>query len=137
MQADTDDMDDERPADAGQKPGGKVRFLTLEDLDGRTRAAQHVRDTRHEVISDLGGADQLSTLERSAVDHVSLLDAMTKDAGARWLQGDPIDVASIATLVNAFNRTAAILGWQRRAKNVGPTLDAFINYQPTKEPANG
>lgn len=129
MQADTNDIDADRQLEAGQKQGGKVRLLTLDDLDGRTRAAQHVRDTRQEVMSDLGGPDQLSTLEKSAVDHVSLLDAMTKDAGARWLQGDPIDVASIATLVNAFNRTAAILGWQRRAKDVTPDLNSYLERQ--------
>lgn len=137
MQADINDIPDELPADAGPKQGSKVRFLTLEDLDGRTRAAQHVRDTRQEVMTDLGGADHLSTLERSAVDHVSLLDAMTKDAGARWLKGDPIDVASIATLVNAFNRTAAVLGWQRRARDITPDLSAYVRDRQPKEAANG
>ncbi len=125
MTAEAATIETERPIDTGGKQGGKTRLLTLDDLDGRTRAAQHVKDTRLEVIADLGGDDRLSSLERAAVDHVSLLDAMTKDAGARWLMGEPIDVASIATLVNAFNRTATVLGWKRRATNVTPSLGEY------------
>ena len=66
----------------------------------------------------LGGDDQLSTLEHAAVNNAALTVAMVHDAGVRWLQGEAIDPGGVATLVNAFNRTAAILGWQRRAKDV-------------------
>ncbi|MCA6112484.1 hypothetical protein [Bradyrhizobium cenepequi] len=42
-------------------------------------------------MNDLGGEHQLSTLERIAVDNVAMLDAMTKDAAARWLNGEQVD----------------------------------------------
>jgi len=93
-----------------QKEGGKVRLLTLDDLDGYTLAAEHVRDTHAEVIGDLGGEDQLSTLEHGAVNNVTLTLAMVHDAGVRWLHGETVDRGTVATLVKAFNRTAAILG---------------------------
>ena len=105
--------------------GKKVRLLTLEDLDGRTRAAQCLRETRSDIAADLGGDDGLSTLERIAVDNVAMMAAMLKDAGARWLQGQSLEVADIATLNNTFNRTAAALGWQRRAKDITPDLSAY------------
>lgn len=126
LAADAAEMIPEKGDDLLPKRGGKVRLLTLDDLDGRTRAAQIVRETRQEVTADLGGADQLSALERGAIDNVSLLDAMIKDAGARWLTGEPIDASSIATLINSFNRTAAVLGWQRRARDVTPSIEDFI-----------
>ncbi|GEC15266.1 hypothetical protein [Nitrobacter winogradskyi] len=107
------------------KPSGKVRLLTLEDLDGRTRAAQQVRETRAAVMEDLGGEDRLSTLERLAADNVALVAAMIADTGARWLQGEQLDPSAIATLQNTFNRTAQILGWQRRARDVTPDLKAY------------
>ena len=135
MAAEAVAIEAERPADTGAKRDGKARLLTLDDLDGRTRAAQHVKDTRQEVMSDLGGEDRLSALERSAVDHVSLLDAMTKDAAARWLMGDPIEVSSIATLVNAFNRSAAVLGWKRRAKDA-IDLTAYARHMATAKQEN-
>ena len=36
---------------------GKTRLLSLDDLDRRTRAFQVAHDTKHAIISDLGGAD--------------------------------------------------------------------------------
>ena len=35
------------------------------------------------MIADLGGQDQLSTLERIAADNAAMLDAMLKDVSAR------------------------------------------------------
>ncbi|MET0723167.1 MAG: hypothetical protein ABWY64_20425 [Tardiphaga sp.] len=115
------------PIQAGNgSDGGRMRPLSLEDLDRRTRAYQRIKETRAEVISDLGGEDQLSTLERIAADNVAMLDTMLKDVSARWLHGEAIDAADIATLQNTFNRTAAALGWQRRSRDVTPSLDAYL-----------
>lgn len=124
MPSDTTPIQAEKPAETPSK--GKVRLLTLDDLDGRTRAAQQVRDTRQAIFNDCGGEDGLSTLERIAVDNCALLDALTKDAAARWLGGEELDVAVLGTLTNSFNRTAAVLGWKRRPKDVTPSLSAYI-----------
>jgi len=133
MQAEADHMQQEKAADA--VPKGKVRLLTLADLDGRTRAAQQVRETRQAIAADCGGEDQLSTLERIAVDNVALLDALTKDAAARWLNGEELDVSVIGTLTNSFNRTAAVLGWKRRPKDVTPDLRTYIATKRAAEVA--
>ena len=116
----------------------KVRLLTLDDLDDRTRAAQVVREMRGEIIADLGGETNLSTLERSAVDHAALTAAMIRDVGVRWLKGEELDPAAVATLANAFNRTAAILGWQRRAKDIiTPNLKDYVNATYAAEGSAG
>lgn len=125
MLADAPQLDAGSAADTSAKRGGKVRLLTLEDLDGRTKAAQYVRETRSEVVADLGGEDGLSTLERVAVDNVVLTAAMLRDAGVRWLQGEQIDANAVATLQNTFNRSASSLGWQRRARDVTPDLRTY------------
>lgn len=105
----------------------KVRLLSLDDLDGRTHAAQFVRDTREAIIRDIAGDEaQLSTLERVAVDNVALTAAMIRDAGVKWLQGEAIDPAAVATLINMYNRTATALGWQRRARDVTPDLGTYL-----------
>jgi hypothetical protein len=111
---------------AASKPnGGRVRLLTLDDLDGRTKAYQHVRDTRAAIASDLGGDGRLSTLERCAADHAALLSAVAADAAARWLRGEPVDIlATLIPAVNSFNRTSAALGWQRRQNDV--TLAGYL-----------
>lgn len=123
LPSDTTCLQAEKPAEAA--PKGKVRLLTLDDLDGRTRAAQQVRETRQAIMADCGGEDALSTLERIAVDNVALLDALTKDAAARWLSGQEIDVAAIGTLMNSYNRTAAVLGWKRRPRDI-TTLGSIL-----------
>ncbi|MCT8974938.1 hypothetical protein MUB46_24050, partial [Microbaculum sp. A6E488] len=71
MQADTAATPDIYADDAPGKSGnGKARLLSIEDLDGRTRASRHCQQIRDEILNDLGGADQLSTLERRAAEHV-------------------------------------------------------------------
>jgi hypothetical protein len=107
-----------RTADAPAK--GKVRLLSLDELDGRTRAYRDVVSIRDQVLADLGGADRLSTLERLAAENVAMSAAMLRDMGARWLRGEEVDPGALATLQNTFNRTAAALGWQRRARDISP-----------------
>lgn len=129
------EIDAESRADASTKRNGKARLLSLNDLDGRTAAAQFVRDTCASIISDIAGEEsELSTLERTAVENVALTAAMIRDAGVRWLKGEPMDPATIATLTNTFNRTAAMLGWQRRAKDVTPTLGEYLAAKAAEKP---
>jgi hypothetical protein len=124
MQAEAGEIETGCRVDAAPKGGnGKVRLLSIDDLDGRTLAAKRARETQDDVLADLGGAESLSTLERLAASHVSVADAMITDVGVRWLRGDPVDPTAFATLVNTFNRSAAALGWTRRAKDVTPKDD--------------
>jgi hypothetical protein len=71
---------------------GKTRLISMSDLDRRTKAAQVALETREAIISDLGGEDQLSTLERLAAEHAALAAAVTQDAYARWLQGQEVSL---------------------------------------------
>ena len=128
---------DAGPIQAGYgSAAGRVRLLTLNDLDRRTRAYQRVKETRAEVLADLGGESQLSMLERIATDNVAVLNAMLVDVSARWLNGEAVEVTDVATLQNTFNRTASLLGWQRRTKDVTPTLDSFIDTIPAADDAD-
>lgn len=104
----------------------KTKLLSLGDLDGRTQAARYAREKRAEVVADLGGEDGLSTLERIAVDNVVLLAALVNDVGIRWLRGEDVETESVPTLANSFNRTAAAIGWQRRAKDVTPSIHEYV-----------
>ena len=85
-----DEMEAENMPAKRRSRAKKVRLLTLDDLDDRTRAAQVVREMRGEIIADLGGETNLSTLERSAVDHVALTAGMIRDV-ARRCQGQRLE----------------------------------------------
>jgi hypothetical protein len=39
---------------------GRTRFITLADLDGRTRAARNARDIAAAMTADLGGEQDLT-----------------------------------------------------------------------------
>ena len=106
---------DATPIEAGS-PGnappkaGKVRLLTLDDLDKRTRAAQRAFDLTDRLLSERGGAASAGELRKAITRGVALLTTMIEDAGARWLSGEAVDPASIATLLNARRRDAELIG---------------------------
>ncbi len=110
------------PDPKGTRKIGRVRLLDFNDLDRRCRAPAQVRAITASVIADLGGEANLSTLERIGVDHVAIMRVMVTDLSARWVAGEAIDIGSVATLVNAFNRSAGALGWHRRSLDVTPDL---------------
>ncbi len=105
---------------------GKARLISLDQLDRRTKAAQLALETKESIVADLGGEDGLSTLERLACEQASLAAAVVADSYARWLQGEQIALAELATVQNSFLRVASTLGFQRRAKDVTPDLGAYL-----------
>jgi hypothetical protein len=100
--------------------GGKVRLLTLQDLDSRTRACKHALGLRNGFLSDLGGEDRASIAQRELAQRASVLGAMLEDAETRWLRGEPVQLAEFCTLVNAQRRVLADIGLERRARDVTP-----------------
>jgi hypothetical protein len=118
--------------DAGSPPV-KVRLLTTADLDRRTKASQVALETKDAIMSDLGGKDQLSTLERLMAENAAFSSTVLRDAHVRWLRGEPVSVAELATLENTFNRTAQALGLVRRSRDVTPSLTEYIDMKANKE----
>jgi hypothetical protein len=53
------------------RPNSKVRLVSMQDLDRRTKAAQVAVETKTNIMADLGGEDRLSTLERIMVENAA------------------------------------------------------------------
>jgi hypothetical protein len=53
-----------------------VRLVTMADLDRRTKAAQKALETKSAIMADLGGEEQLSTLERIMVENAAMSAAL-------------------------------------------------------------
>ena len=107
--------------------GAKVRRLSLDNLDGRTRAAQALNANILALEADLGGADHLAAGERQMVRRAALAGVMCEDLGARWLLGEPVDPALFAQLANAERRLLEAIGLNRlnkRSGNAAPELEA-------------
>lgn len=115
---DAPEMSGRSAADQPPKAPGKKRLLTLDALDGRTKAFQHVRKGIQAIEADLGGAAHLSHAERSLIARCAVLTAMLADQEASYLTGGAIDPTSYATLTNALRRTLQAVGLQRRAKDI-------------------
>lgn len=105
---------------------GKVRLLTLADLDGRTLAARRAKDVVAAIESDLGGGEQLSEAERQLVRRAGVLAVMAESAEASWLAGGEIDPAQHGATVNTLRRTLEAVGLKRRARDVTPDLHDYI-----------
>jgi hypothetical protein len=103
----------------------KARLMSLDQIDRRTKAAQMALETKQAIIADLGGEDRLSTLERIACEHAALASAVVADSYARWLRGEDIALAELATIQNAYLRIAGAIGFSRRAKDA-MTIEAYL-----------
>ena len=82
----------------------------MQDLDRRTKAAQTAVATKSAIMSDLGGEDRLSTLERLLCENAAMASAVLRDMQVRWLQGEEVSLTEMVSVENVFNRTAAALG---------------------------
>jgi hypothetical protein len=99
---------------------GYVRFLTLADLDARSRAASFARNLASALESDLGGdptAGQKQLVQRAAV-----CSAICEDFETRFLVGQAIELTDYLTATNVLRRVLATLGLERKARDVGPSL---------------
>lgn len=106
--------------------GGKQKLLSLDDLDGRTRAAQVVRQTIDAATSDLGGDAELSTAERMIIRRAAIAGAMAEDLAARWLTGEPVDTGTFASLTNVERRQFEAVGLKRVPRDLNKGLRADI-----------
>lgn len=111
---------------------GKTRLLTLDDLDRRTRAAQMVSQSIDAFEGDLGG--DLSTAEKAIVRRAAIAGAMCESLAAAWLTGDSsVDPASFATLANLERRQLETVGIKRRARDVTPSLNEYLQSRKGNE----
>ena len=104
----------------------KVRLLTLASLDGRTAAAKLVRELIAAIADDLGGSEQLTEGTRQLVQRAAVLGAFIEDCEARWIGGEEFETNEYLAAINAQRRVLATIGLDRRAKDITPSLAAYI-----------
>lgn len=113
----------------------KPQLLTRDELDGRTNAAKFFDRLVIEVENDLGGAGNLSSIERSLVQAFAGACVQMHNLNARLLLGQMIDLTEHAKSVSSLVKVATRLGLQRRAKEVS-TLGDFMRLAASM-PAGG
>jgi hypothetical protein len=96
----------------------KTRLLTREQLDGRTKARRHFDMIARGIISDLGGADQLSTVQRALTEAFSGIAVHVHNLNARLLAGEKINIDYHCTAVSTMCRTASRIGLHRVPREI-------------------
>jgi hypothetical protein len=128
---DTAQLAAERSANTTMKIPRRVRrtvkpvLLTRDQLDGRTITAKAFDALVRDIEADLGGHDQLSTIERNLVEGFAGAAAVLADLNCRLALGERIDLGEHAQCVNALVKIASRLGLQRRQRDV-MTLDRYL-----------
>jgi hypothetical protein len=98
------------------------RPFSRREIDGRSSAAKLFDQLTGAIEADLGGADQLSAIERNLVQAFAGAAVTLHHLNAQLMAGQEINLAQHAQAVSAMVRVASRLGLQRRQKDVGPSL---------------
>jgi len=73
-----------------------------------------------DIESDLGGREQLSTIQRALVEAFAGTCLALYQLNTKLVLGEQVDLAQHAQAVSAMVRVASRLGLQRRAREVTP-----------------
>jgi hypothetical protein len=121
------------PVDLSRLPkkrdGAKHRLLALQDFDKRTLAYTETKKLIGAIEADLGGADNLSAMERQMIQHAAITGAMITDMEVKYLAGRRIDTSEFGFLVGVQHRLFSLLGLRRRPKDVTPSLEQVLSEE--------
>ena len=86
----------------------KPYLLTRNELDGRTGAAKAFDALVAAIENDLGGADQLTSIERSLVEGFVGATITLKNINAKMCLGHEIDVADLLIPYRAWSASPVV-----------------------------
>jgi hypothetical protein len=116
----------------------RPQLLTRDQLDGRTNAAKTFDRIVSAIEADLGGADQLSTIERCHIEGFAGAYVCMLNLNTRLALGEDVDLSQHAVCLSEMVRATRVLGPSRRAK---PITDFYKERLPQlaaqHEPAAG
>jgi hypothetical protein len=108
----------------------------LPGVDGRSAWVRRCKELIADHISDLGGADNASAAERSIIRRACVLTVeLERMETAFALAGEASaeDLEIYARVAGNLRRLLEAVGLQRRARNVTPTLDEYLEQRPPTE----
>jgi hypothetical protein len=108
---------------------GKVRLLTKENLDGRTKARKRFDATVEGIASDLGGEDRLTMVQKHLVEAFAGCAVVVHDINARLLLGQRIDIGEAAQAVSSLVRLAQRIGVGRHIRDVTDLTDHIAKIE--------
>ena len=100
---------------------------TLDELDGRTHAAQHAKELVSRLVVDLGGSQQVTVGRHELIKRAAVLGALIEDCEVRWLRKEPVEINEYLAAINAQRRVLVTIGLERRARDVTSLGDILRN----------
>jgi hypothetical protein len=107
---------------------GKVRLLTRQSLDGRTKARRDFDSIHHRILNDISGGDtsRVSTIQHYYAEAVAMLGLYLDDFNARRMLGQQIDLLALCQTITTMVRVASRLPNARVQRDVSPDLYADV-----------
>jgi hypothetical protein len=129
------------PADGPAVPTGngrgKVRLLTRQNLDGRTKARKQFDAIADGVADDLKGSGKLSTIQLHLIEAFAGCAIIINAINAQLLSGEDIDIADHSQAASTLVRLASRLGLKHAPRDAS-TLDQYLATLPAEaETAKG
>lgn len=118
----TGEISRDAPAMRAGNGRGKIRLLSRSDLDGRTRARRTFDAIAEGIAADLGGLDQLSTVQRHLVEAFAGCAVVLQSINARILKGEPVDLSDQSTAASSLVRIASRIGVARVPRDITDPL---------------
>jgi hypothetical protein len=118
------------PPGSNLKRRGKLRLITRQAIDGRSRARKQFDSIARGIAADLGGEDRLSTVQKHLIEAFAGAALQMHDFNARLLLGQNINLSDQLAAISAMVRVAARLPLTRVPKEVQP-LDSYLRERRT------
>jgi len=117
----------------------KPQLLLREKLDQRLAARQYMDRLAADIQRDLGGKDQLSTIELSLIEAFVSSTITMSAMSAKLALGEAIDFSTLAQTIGAMVRVASRLGIQRRSRDITtPSVEDYLAHKAKqREAENG
>ena len=111
----------------------RPKLVDRSSLDGRTSNAKLYDKLIADVVSDLGGLDQVGHIERGLIIAYVASRLGVESHAARIVAGQPVDWSEFAGTASTMIRAAARLKPWRRLKDVTPSLSEYLKAHADKE----
>ena len=112
---------------------GKLRLLSRQALDGRTAVAKQFDAIASAIAADMGGEDELSTIQRHLIEAFAGAAVHVSDLNARLLLGEKVDLAQAAQAVTTLVRVASRSPIGRVARQI-PSMAEYLRTLPPQQP---
>jgi hypothetical protein len=110
-------------------------LLNIDDLDKRTKTYKRYESIRRSVLSDRGGEQNVSEVQRQLISKFATLALQLELQEAAALAGEPIDVDLFGRCAGHLRRLAESLGVDRVPRNITPTVQDYVANLNTREAA--